>query len=691
VAKSKRRRKRSRGTRGGDSRGARPPEELEFERLAAQIKRRAQEAHSPDTPASRVAEVLAADFEDMPAPVGFTETLRQQGSDERVRAVASELRRLAPGSVTALTFEAELARLLDRDGKRAAALLEQALETRIDPAGVADLGEHMLEAGQLVDAFWLASEQLVEDPEDDHSQAVLADAVGALYARARSGENLSREERKALEQFHDRGLLYRLREALGAYVEQRVDLRQLLAEEVRAWQEELPDDVTLLEPAQEGLLGLAIEHAWLIDAEDDEEEELDEPESPLELLAREQESSSPLGHFARDAGTPRELAAAARAWRETCSYGLWQVADPEPSPGVWLTDLVSGARRYVAIPLEQIEDAAPWTVLIAALVSLDGIWRTTGTVIPLRPSEGDAAAEFARETTIAVVEELTGEQARPTRRGQRIAAPEPHGVLVERLEPTPLPVALVMSKIVGSLIPEIAAGIYRRRTAGIQMTNTDGHRIRLITATVAVRGGSAAAAPRLAAHDDIGLEDDGELSWWGRELTKLERESSLAHVRAELGADGARQGSESDEPPRWLRGHLRPVESGFEVEVNSEERLAVLLALLAELGLEPEVGRRTVIDPSEDLPPLPAVATLGFGRSEDQVEAWISGWPDEPTPALGGLTPRAAAKRRKQRVRLEALLRELEHDAHLAARRGEPAPDLARLRAELRIERWWEE
>jgi hypothetical protein len=58
--------------------------------------------------------------------------------------------------------------------------------------------------------------------------------------------------------------------------------------------------------------------------------------------------------------------------------------------------------------------------------------------------------------------------------------------------------------------------------------------------------------------------------------------------------------------------------------------------------------------------------------------------------ALGGLTPRAAFRRRKQRVRLKALLREFEHDSYLAARRGEPVPDLDRLRAELKMERWRE-
>jgi hypothetical protein len=39
-----------------------------------------------------------------------------------------------------------------------------------------------------------------------------------------------------------------------------------------------------------------------------------------------------------------------------------------------------------------------------------------------------------------------------------------------------------MSKMVANLIPEIAADVMRRRSAGIELTNMDGHRVREITA-----------------------------------------------------------------------------------------------------------------------------------------------------------------------------------------------------------------
>ncbi len=66
---------------------------------------------------------------------------------------------------------------------------------------------------------------------------------------------------------------------------------------------------------------------------------------------------------------------------------------------------------------------------------------------------------------------------------------------------------------------------------------------------------------------------------------------------------------------------------------------------------------------------------------------WLSRWPDERIPALDELTPRAAAKGNKQQPRLEALLRELEHDAHLLTQHGKPAPDIGRLRTVLSMQR----
>ena len=167
------------------------------------------------------------------------------------------------------------------------------------------------------------------------------------------------------------------------------------------------------------------------------------------------------------------------------------------------------------------------------------------------------------------------------------------------------------------------------------------------------------------AHTDFRTEDAGELSWWGRELSEIEREGALAEIRSL--ADDGEPIEEPDEPQRWLRGRLEPQPDGFEVSVNSEERLQALVELLCELGAEPELGRRSVIDPAQDMPPIQLGMPLPFGASQEAVDAWQSLWPDERVPALGGATPRTASRRAHSRPRLEAVLREFEHDAYVLA------------------------
>ena len=288
---------------------------------------------------------------------------------------------------------------------------------------------------------------------------------------------------------------------------------------------------------------LATEHAWLLGGDEDDE---DDPE--LEDLG------TPLALFAAEPNTSPELARVAWRWLETQTYGLWQVSDPDPAPGLWLTDLVSGIRRYVAIPREQLEGVSRWSVLRGSLVALEGTWRTTGTFVSMRPAEGDWAAELAHEPTEDLLWALAGE--RPRRR-RRPKASEPRGVLVEETAPVSPIAADLMSKVLGNLIPTIMGELQERQAAGPTLTNTDGHPLRLITAMIEVND-AAAATTRLAGRGDFRVEDDRELTWRGRELTELERESALAYLRSQT----SEPVEEPEEAMRWLRGHLRPRAGG---------------------------------------------------------------------------------------------------------------------------------
>jgi hypothetical protein len=86
-----------------------------------------------------------------------------------------------------------------------------------------------------------------------------------------------------------------------------------------------------------------MEHAWLMGEEGEEDDggNIFAVDRDLEP----EESSVPVAVLASDPSVPRKVSRAAKEWRDTITYGLWQVSDPEPAPGLWLTDIVTGVRR----------------------------------------------------------------------------------------------------------------------------------------------------------------------------------------------------------------------------------------------------------------------------------------------------------------------------------------------------------
>ena len=170
--------------------------------------------------------------------------------------------------------------------------------------------------------------------------------------------------------------------------------------------------------------------------------------------------------------------------------------------------------------------------------------------------------------------------------------------------------------------------------------------------------------------------------WLGRHMTAAEAASSMAQFRAEAAKRGRGPIAEPKGPRRWLRGLVRFEPSAVRVEVNSRRRLEdVTLALRLSGAGEPVVERS--VDPALDLP-MPG-GRLRRGRASDpEVEAaWLEHWVDEPVPALEGVTPRSAAGDPKRRLLLESLLRQFEHDADVAAARGDRPRDIDAVRAAL--------
>jgi hypothetical protein len=346
---------------------------------------------------------------------------------------------------------------------------------------------------------------------------------------------------------------------------------------------------------------------------------------------------------------------------------------------VWLTDVVTGVSRYAALPAELLARASRWSVLLGGLVAVDGTWRPATDMILLRPGEADEAADLVQELTYKVVSSASETQLRRPRGREG----EPHGVLATVSEPSSPEVARFVSMVVGSGIPQLLAYIGERRNAQPKLVNTDKHPTVLIKATVAVDDLPAVIA-QLAKHPEFDV-DDGEIKWWGRELDAMERETSLAELGAYVKghSEDPSLAVASAGPQRWLRGSLSISDDTLEVDVNSRERLERLLSMLADAGGAPEVVKQLVIDPAQDMA-LPHLGSVLPGSSSPEAtEAWRRHWPDQQLPALSGMTPRQAARNERRKPWLEAMLRELEHDADRLARHGRPAPDVDSLRAEL--------
>lgn len=681
MAGSKRR-KSNRSARDKRARKARAARRARREvQLEREVDRRLDELFGAETPPERAAAVWLDRLEGGPVPARVSRMFALAGSDAQAHAVAAQMEAQAPGSGSALTLSADVAFQLDGDARRASALLDRALESSVGAEARVTLADHLLELGRAAESQAIVAEGLLERPGDEDAQRVLADSLELARRRLAGEEEPAPEEcpcwsgrswadccrlaeERALEHFGDRDRLEGLREAVTRFTQSMPGMRGLIAEHVERWLDDA-QPFTAEAGVRDALIAAATEHAWLVVGEDEDDDE-----------------DAPLALFASSRSTAAADAAAAEHWTEHCEYGLWQLADPAPAPGVWLTELLTGTRRYAAIPPRQLEGAGRWTVLLGALVALDGTWRPASPLIALRPREADEIAEVAEELVAHVAGAASGKGPIDTRPGRWLE--EPAGVLAARGEPASPEVASFAAKVVGAGMPQLLAMLGELRAQVPRLRNTDQDALCMINATVRL-GDAGAVAQRLATHPDIERDGD-ELVWWGRELDELERASGEAEVRAML----REQGEDPDElvtegPRRWLRGRIKTLGDGLEIDVNSRERLERFLGLLRDLGEEPEVSERLVIDPAQDMPQMPVGQLLAISGSEASQAAWLTHFPDQRLPAVGDLTPREAALRPRDAPRLEALLREFEHDADILRERGRPAPDIDLLREELQM------
>ncbi len=552
-----------------------------------------------------------------------------------------------------------------------------------------------LEAGMSVKAADLARKICEADPDDPDGLEVLSTALGQLHEadqRDPAGE-------EALARFADRSRLERLRGALASFVERDRDLAAWVDAAQEEWR------ATFLEEAgTDGWDRLTGQHAFAADSPDGSSEG-DEADTGLALMAAESiwtrgpdrdrrdhepdaedDSQSLLNRFAADPATPADLADLARDWQQMARYGLWQVADPAPSPGVWVTDLVTRRSTYAAMAPGHLEQVPRWSVLAGCLFPDHGIWRAGGAFALFDPSEGDRATEVALTAASKVMGALAEEGHIKRAASLRPAEPSlrdvpPYGVVAGLAEPVDQQLADLQAWIIGVAFPMVLGDAWHWRRRPPQMVNTDREPLELLKVTAPVQdpdGLRAALVRRPEFEVDPG---DGSIVWQGREMTPLEAETSRARVEDWASDRGLAPVQPSDGPQRWIRGYVRIEEDVLSVEVNSRHRLETISRLLDKLGIRDLVVEQR-FDPTLDLALPAGWRPLGDAGSAESEDVWRRHWLDEDLPALG-TSPRQARHDSRSVVRLEGLLRQLEFDADLARFNGKRPIDVGKIRQQL--------
>jgi hypothetical protein len=664
--------------------------------LAREVNERYDRLADPATPVAEAATVIAEVYDGTPVSSLMADSLLVRGSSpQRLNEIGQELlaRSGAAPSLTALTFAAGAARAAG-DAIDARRLLDQALAVAADPETgdpdtLSELARHLSASSRDAEAVELLEARLREEPDDLVAAERYGVFIERLYERV-SGEapdecrcGLGRpwadccgpRERAALDRFTDRKGLNDFLAAVRAYAAE-AGFAAAIQDEVGEWLK-AADDLEWDPAERDQLAGLAEEIAQLGGgaADDDAEDEDDR---------------GVMAAFGSDPSVPAELSDRAVAWAGHIHYGLWQVAEPVASPGLWCTDISSSVTRYAEFPAEITDGTPRWAVWLGALVPVDGIWRCTGHGLWLSPDEADAAAELVQGGYAAIAAELTGKRSKPSRlTGGRLrfGQAEPHGVYAIREDPAPDYAVSLLSKVTGAMLRSIAVEVHAHRTTPPGLVNSDGDPMCLITARITVSDAEQ-AADRLARRTDFERDpgEPGRVVWLGRSVPEAQRNVMLAEVTAQLRSQGlpAPELDEPERPQRWIRGTLKIRRHEIVAEVNSAERLARLLDILARAGLSPVVTDETRVDPAQDIG-WPAGPRALRGGVAPASEGWEKHWLDEKVPALRGRTPRQAAQGR-ERPRLEALLRQAEYEAGLLAAQGKPGIDTAWLRRELSMD-----
>jgi len=168
---------------------------------------------------------------------------------------------------------------------------------------------------------------------------------------------------------------------------------------------------------------------------------------------------------------------------------------------------------------------------------------------------------------------------------------------------------------------------------------------------------------------DVTADEDGD-SWDWHEPAELGR-----RTLAQMSLDGQRLRLEVHSCPRMERARAWLEELAGGAVRHASTRFESIEQAIRRLPKEKG-------EPEDEIPLEVQQQVLG-----DWKDQYYRKWLDEPIPALGGRTPRAAARLKTWRPRLTELVKDIEAMEARQAQRGRPAWDTGRLWEDLGLER----
>ncbi|HTE47267.1 MAG TPA: hypothetical protein VK636_18600 [Gemmatimonadaceae bacterium] len=327
---------------------------------------------------------------------------------------------------------------------------------------------------------------------------------------------------------------------------------------------------------------------------------------------------------------------------------VWEVADVERGVGTTLVDLLTRERRFVH-DVNSSNTLEPLDAMLAFVLDCDGVSFFGGVhARPLPPRDADLIVREARR--------MCRVRTRP--------------VAIEKLRDSALQLELIA-------LWDLAVDAMDTRPAPV-LTNTDGDLFALTQDNFELLAPRADVARRLES-----LEGAEEPEQAGDELVfTITKQGNAQHrewdntVVARIVLTNARLRVETNSIRRAnalravVEAHLgRTVRFRLRSEANTAD-----LMQQARASTE-KVGRPL------DEPPAPEMLAVIRDFRERHMTAWL----DDSIPALGGLTPREAARLPRARPALEVLLKEFERaEARLPP---EERIDVGRLRTALVLPR----